>query len=66
MKGNMLSFLHNAGGKWWVCLLADGWTLTHPLCSAALGSLLLLTLIMSKEKSRKNMAIPKQTRYTAL
>lgn len=56
--------------KTWLCVIADMmWKmdmLTHPLWSAARGSLLLLTLIMSREKSRKNIAIPKQTRYTAL
>lgn len=49
---------------WWKMLCT--WRVTHPLCTAARGSWLLFTLIISREKSRKNKAMPKQTRYTAL
>lgn len=60
-------FVHHTGKKSGLCnSRRDVEMLTHPLCRAARGSLLLFTLIMSREKSRKNMAIPKHTRYTDL
>lgn len=35
---------------------------TYPLCTAALGSLLVLTAIMSREKTKKNTAMAKLIR----
>ena len=58
-----------SGALWGPCcmeLCPLGVRAAYPLCSEARGSWLLRTLIMSREKSRKNMAMPKQVRYTAL
>lgn len=40
--------------------------MTYPLWMAARGSLLLLMLMVTTVNTRKNMLIPKHTRYTAL